>query len=208
MTSVVHAPARPNEAIGDAPPPAPRRPRVQMIGTALASAASAMALLGMVGVYLSVRASVISGGDAWFTTAEIALAPANMSLFTLAMAAMTMQWAVYSAARSDRPHAYLAVGVTLLLGVSHLLMMAFYYSEIGLTLNETASTQAVLVYSITGFSLAMIVAGMIYILLMTTRALGGQFTGGDSEGIAAAAMYWYVAIAGYAVVWYAIFITK
>ena len=44
--------------------------------------------------------------------------------------------------------------------------------------------------------------------LMAFRALGGQFTGRDREGVASAAMFWYVTIAVYAVIWYSIFITK
>lgn len=198
------------EVVGDAPPPEPARPRVLLVGTALGSAAAFMTLAGMLGAYLSVRASVLAEGEEWLPSGvEVPLTPANMSLFTLLMAAVTMQWAVDAAGRADRPHAYLAMGTTLLLGVSHVVMMAFYYTQMGLALNDGgATTQSVLIFSITGLQLAMICAGLIFIALMAFRALGGQFTGRDREGVAAAALYWYVAIAAYAVVWYAIFITK
>ena len=40
---------------------------------------------------------------------------------------------------------------------------------------------------------------------MAFRALGGQLTGRVAEGISAAALYWYVTVAVYAVVWYTIY---
>lgn len=197
------------EVVGNAPPAEPARPRVLLVGTALASGAAFMTFAGMLGVYLNVRTSVIAGGETWLPRGvELPLTPANMGLFTLLMAAFTMQWAVDAMGRSDRPHAYLAMGTTLLLGVSHIVMMAYYYSQMHLALNGTATTQAVLIYSITGLHLAMVSAALIFISLMAFRALGGQFTGRDREGVASAAMFWYVTIAAYVVVWYSIFITK
>ncbi len=197
------------EIVGDAPAPEPARPRVLLVGTALASGASFMVFAGMVGAYVSVRASVLADGETWLPSGvELPLTPANMGLFTLLMAVVTMQWAVDAMGKSDRPHAYLAMGTTLLLGVAHVVMMAYYYTEMNLVLNGEASTQAVLIYSITGLHLAMVVAALIFIALMAFRALGGQLTGRDREGVASAAMFWYVTIAVYAVVWYSIFIVK
>jgi hypothetical protein len=43
---------------------------------------------------------------------------------------------------------------------------------------------------------------------MAFRALGGQLTGRAAEGAAAAAVYWYVTVAVYGVVWYGLTITK
>jgi heme/copper-type cytochrome/quinol oxidase subunit 3 len=54
----------------------------------------------------------------------------------------------------------------------------------------------------------MVGAGMLYLLVMGFRALGGQLTGRAAEGMSAAALYWYITIGVYAVVWYAIYVTK
>jgi hypothetical protein len=43
---------------------------------------------------------------------------------------------------------------------------------------------------------------------MTFRTLGGEYHGRDREGLVAAALFWFVTIAAYAVIWYAIFVTK
>ena len=54
----------------------------------------------------------------------------------------------------------------------------------------------------------MVVGGLLFLAVMAFRALGGQLTGRAAEGLAAAALYWYVTIGVFAVVWYAITITK
>ena len=54
----------------------------------------------------------------------------------------------------------------------------------------------------------MLVAGLVFIAVMAFQALGGQLSGRDAEGMSAAALYWYVVIAVYAVVWYGIYVTK
>ena len=200
------------ETLALAPPPAPRRPRVQFVGTALAASGSLMFLAGLLGVYTSVRADVIGTGEAWLPPGSaIPLAPGNMSFITLLMSAAVIQWAVHSMRDNDRQHGYLALGLFLLLGFAHIVMMAFYWSEMGLAVNgeiDKISTQAILIFTITGAHLAMVGAGMIYAAFMAFRALGGQFTGTDREGVAAAALYWYAVVVGYALVWYTIFITK
>ena len=56
--------------------------------------------------------------------------------------------------------------------------------------------------------LAMAGAGMVFVGLMAFRALGGQYSGRDREGIVAAAMYWHVTVLVFAVIWLTIFVTK
>jgi heme/copper-type cytochrome/quinol oxidase subunit 3 len=71
-----------------------------------------------------------------------------------------------------------------------------------------SSGVGILVYAITGLHLAMVGGGMIFIGLMAFRTLGGQHSAHDREGLQAAALYWYVTVAVYTVIWYAIFVTK
>ena len=49
----------------------------------------------------------------------------------------------------------------------------------------------------------MVGVGLAFLLVMGFRALGGQLTGRAAEGVTAAALFWYVTIAVYAVIWYA-----
>jgi len=54
----------------------------------------------------------------------------------------------------------------------------------------------------------MIEAGLVYAVVMTFRTLGGEYQGRDREGLVSAAVSWYATIGVYAVIWYAIYVTK
>jgi heme/copper-type cytochrome/quinol oxidase subunit 3 len=196
LDHVAHAPAR--------------RPRVLLMGTMFASAASVSVFVGLLGIYFSVRSQVLESGEAWLPAgATIPLSPGNMSLVTLVMSLVTVQWAVHAGATRDRGHCYTAIGVTTLFGLAHVTQMVFLFTEWGLPLNaEEPTFQAVLLYTILGLQLAMTGAALIFLALMGVRSLGGQFTGPDAEGLSAAALYWYVTVAVFAVIWYSILITK
>lgn len=183
-------------------PPAqqPRR-RELIIGTAFATAGVVMVLATLIGAYLGAR----SGATAWFSANAIPLAQPNMQMVTLAMSVVTMQWAVYSIARDDRPHTYLAIGVTLLLGAAFVNQTSFLYSQAAVTM---AQPEGPLFYAVTGGHLAMVLAAMAFLVLMGFRALGGQFSSRQPDGIAAAAVLWDAAVAVYAVIWFAVYIQK
>jgi heme/copper-type cytochrome/quinol oxidase subunit 3 len=189
-----------------APPPAPARPRLLTIGTTLAALASAVVFAGLIGIYLSVRAGVVAGGDAWLPEGvTIPLTPGNMAMITLAMSVVTIHWAVYAIANDDRVRTYLAFGVTILLGVAYLNGIAFAYSQIGASIRTPFG---VLFYAVTGAHLVMAGAAIVFAAFMAFRTLGGQYSARDREGVTAAAIYWDVMVAVYAVLWYSVFITK
>jgi len=122
------------------------------------------------------------------------------------MSAVTMAWVVHALRHDDRPHAYLAVGLTLLFGVAFINSTVYLYQQLAMGL--TASTAGTLLYIVTGTHLVMVVVGLVFIAVMGFHALGGQLTGRDAEGMGAAAVYWYVTVAVYVAIWYGIYITK
>lgn len=190
-----------------APPAPPRRPRVLLVGSALAAAASAMAILVMVAAYLALRSGLLGEGqDALPEGVEIPLTPGTMNLGTLVMSVITAAWIVYSLRNDDRIHAWLALGLTLLFGVAFITQTSFLYTEMGYVIAD--SPQAVFVYAATGAHIAMAVGGLIFLGVMGFQALGGQLTGRDADGMSAATLYWYATVAVYAVIWYAIYVTK
>jgi heme/copper-type cytochrome/quinol oxidase subunit 3 len=195
------------EVFSEAPAPTPRRPRVLLVGTAMAAGAAATGLLAMVALYTELRAETVGSGRTWLPEdADVQLTPGNMGLVSLVMSMVTVAWAVYALRNNDRVHAGLAILVTLVFGAAFITDTWYFWTQAGLVVGR--DPQAVLIYAITGAHVAMIVAGMIFLLVMAFRALGGQLTGRASEGVEAAALFWYVAIAVYAVVWYAIYVTK
>jgi heme/copper-type cytochrome/quinol oxidase subunit 3 len=184
------------------PPPAQPRRRELLFGTAFATAGVVMVMATLVGAYLAARNAA---GSEWLANSDIPLAQPNMQLLTLAMSVVTMQWAVYSIARDDRPHTYLALGVTLLLGAAWVNQQTFLFKQAGIVLADPGGA---IFYALTGSHLAMLLAGMVFIALMAFRALGGQFSSRQPDGISAAAVYWYACVAVYAVVWIAVYIMK
>lgn len=195
------------EVFAGAPAPAPPRPRVLLIGVAFASGAAAMSVLALVAVYARLRSDVLSTGESWLPEGTvIPLTPGNMGMVTLLMSAVTVAWAVYALRNDDRIHAYLALALTLLLGAAFITGAAYGWQQMGFGIAD--SVQGLLVYAITGLHVAMVGAGMAFLVVMGFRALGGQLTGRAAEGVVGAALFWYVTIAVYAVVWYAIYVTK
>jgi heme/copper-type cytochrome/quinol oxidase subunit 3 len=195
------------DEVPDAPP---RRPRVILTGTAFAAAGSVAIFAGLLSVYVSVRSQFLEVEERWLPAgADIPLSPGNMGMVTLVMSLVTVQWAVHAGANRDRSHAYMALGLTILFGIGHVTQMIYLFTQWNLELNSSEVTvPAVLIFTIVGFHLAMVAAGLIFLALMTVRSLGGQFTGRDAEGLSAAALYWYVTVAVYSVLWYAILIVK
>lgn len=189
-------------------PPAPaRRPRVLLVGATLGAVASGLVVLTALSAYLQVRGDRLGDGvTALPESIVLPLTPGNMGLLTLSMSAITMAWLVYSLRQGDRQHAYLALGVTILLGAAFINSTAYLYQQLAmpLTLTDTSG----LLYITTGLHLVMTFVGLVFTAVMGFQALGGQLTGRDAEGMSAAALYWYVTIAVYIAVWYGIYITK
>jgi len=189
-------------------PPAapPARPRVLLVGTALAAAGTLMAFAGMIGVYLEQRSAVLAQGGSWLPEGvSIPLTPGTIGMATMLLSAVTMWWAVDAVGRNDRQFAYLALGLTIMFGFAVINSTTFLYTQMGLAVDTKTG---LLVYAITGAHLAMIVAGLVFAAVMTFRTLGGEYHGRDREGLVAAALFWYATIAVYAVIWYAIYVTK
>ena len=189
-------------------PPAapPARPRVLLVGTALASAATFMAFAWMIGLYVSERSAVVSAGGTWLPDgSNIPLTPGNMAFATMLISGVSIWWAVESVGRNDRQMAYLALALSILLGAAVINATSFLYSQIDL---PVASTPGALIYTITGAHIAMLGFAMVYAAVMVFRTLGGEYSGRDREGLVAAALFWYVTTAVHAVIWYAIYIVK
>lgn len=190
-------------------PPAPpvQRPRVLVVGAAFVTAATVMVFIGLIAIYLSERAEIIAAGDTWLPREiTIPLNQPNTMLFTLLMSVVTMQWAVFAIARNDRVNAYLALGITLVFGFSTLVMTSYLYTLMGLDVD--ANPQSVLIYAITGLHLLMVVLAMIFVALMAFRALAGQFTARQHDGVTAAAVFWYAMVAVYVLIWISVYVTK
>ena len=189
------------------PAPPVQRPRVLMIGTAFATAGTLMYFVTLLAVYLERRAEALASGDVWLPEGvEVPLTQPNVMLFTLIASAVTIQWAVWAISRDDRLNTYLSLGLTLVFGVAFINMASYLYTIMQFDIG--ANPQSVLVYAITGGHLVMLVVAMIFTGLMAFRALGGQQSSRQHDGISAAALFWHANVVVFAVIWYAIYVTK
>ncbi|MGE3621320.1 MAG: cytochrome c oxidase subunit 3 [Acidimicrobiia bacterium] len=191
----------------DAVPAAPsERPRVLLYGAAFAAGASTLAVLALVATYLRHRADVLGAGELLFPEGTVLpLTPGTMNLVTLGMSLVTASWIVWALRNQDRVHAYLALGLTGLLGVASIVETFYLYQQ---TSMPVRSGVGVLFYAVTGGHMAMSVLGLLFLAVMGLQAFGGQLTGRDAEGMSAAILYWYATVGVYVVVWYAVYITK
>jgi heme/copper-type cytochrome/quinol oxidase subunit 3 len=175
------------------PAPPPPRPRVLMVATGLGIAAVAMFFAGLLGTYFALRAEAGGRTSDWVPEgASLPLVQGSMMLITLLMAMVTMQWAVHAMGRNDRQNSYVALGLTFVLGIAYINALVFYISQLGVGVADT--TYGVLTYGILGSHLALTIAALVYVALMSFRALGGQFSARDREGLAAAAMFWHFTV--------------
>lgn len=195
-------------AINDAPEAPVARPRVLMVGTAFAVAAMLLSFATLIGIYLTERSAAIYSGNAWIPEGVvIPLNQPNVMLFALLSSSITIQWAVDAARRDDRQQAYLALGLTVVFGLAVINMAAYLYTVMGLDMS-VASVTPVLIYTITGAHLVALAGAIVFTGLMAFRALGGQYTSRQYDGLSAAALFWHAQVIVYVAIWYAIYITK
>jgi heme/copper-type cytochrome/quinol oxidase subunit 3 len=216
--ATITAPDMRAESFSGVPAPQPRRPRVLLTGTVLAATGAAAAIAGLVALYARLRADFLAGageGETWLRDAHIELTPGNVAIVTLVMSAVTAAAAGWSLRRNDRGHAMMSLGTTLMLGAAYITTTAYAWQQLdapiigaGPIMDATAGSPALLIVVITAAHVAMTAAGMLYLLVMGFKALGGQLTGRAAEGYNAAVAYWFITIAVYAVVWHTIFVTK
>lgn len=196
------------------PPTAPSPPRSQVIAAALLAGASAMGILGLIGVYLSARHGQIAGNIDWIPTGGLSLTGPNIALFTLLISIPTMAWAQYSLAKDDRQNLWFALGIILVLGIAFINAESFILTnmnlstEIDKTVGIAQNLPTLLIFIIVGAHLVMVGAALISVFLTGLRTLGGQLNSRDRDGLNAVALYWYATVAVFVVLWYAIYVTK
>jgi heme/copper-type cytochrome/quinol oxidase subunit 3 len=187
-----------------APPPPPARPRVLFVGTVLAATAMVLTYAGLLGAYLAQRAAA---PRPWLPEGvTIPLAPPTMAAVTLLMSVVTVHWAHWSIKTDDRPNGYVALGLSLVLGLAFVNSSVYLFTQMGAAIGN--SVPELLLFVIGGFHVAAIIGAMVFVALMSFRTLGGQYSGRDSEGLASAALFWDAAVAVYLVSWFAVYVTK
>lgn len=183
----------------------PERPNLVMVGTFLAIAAGTMLIGGLLAAWLAARATAFEAGSPWLREGvEIPNLALAVTYFTLVMSSFTAQWAVYAAKNDDRKNLWVAVGVTLLLGLAFVNGLSFVFDEIGM--EAGATDVATSTYAVTVTHLLLVLAAIAVFVVMGFRALTGAVSSRNHEQVAAAAAFWHFTVlaggAVYLVVWF------
>lgn len=190
------------------------RPRMLVVGTALASAAAMMGFVGMLGLYIGYRQDVLATGATWLPSGVvIPLTQPNMMLATWSLSAATLVWALVSMKNDDRPNTYIAIGFIMVLGFAYIAQTGYLLSLMDMPLFPPAAELDVLgrpplFYALIGTHIVMTIVGMCYLAMMGLRAVGGQYSAKDLEGLYGAAFFWFTTYVAYLLMWYVIYITK
>ena len=188
------------------PAPEASRPRTVVVGALLGTAAAFMGFAALVALYVQQRQQARAAGEEWFPEGTVELGPAGMMMMTLVLSMVTVQWAVQAAQAHDRPHGFIALGVTLMFGAAVINQFWFVYQDTAFAIDDGRAQ--LLFYSVTGSFIAMLIAAMAMMAVVTIRALVGPFGRNLAHTVQGAAIFWHTCVLCYFLVWYVVFITK
>lgn len=197
-------------ALPAAAEPAPRRQ--VFLGTALACAAGAMLIGGMLATWLQFRAdspvreSLKRGLIKDWMPKDIVVpeVAANIMLIAFVVACVMAQWAVYAAKRNDHTHTGIALGMTALVGLATLNAQIFIWTQMGVGARDGAFHS--MFYAVTGTMAVLLIAGIVFTAVAAFRYLGGRTR--ELEMVSSHALYWYFLAAAFAAVWFVIYVQK
>lgn len=184
------------------------RPHQQLVATALLGGGLALTAVALLGNYLAQRAQIISAGK-WKMI--IPLTQPNVMIANMVLIVIAAQWVAWAIARSDkapgyRTQAYWGLGIITLLSAAFLNQSWYLVKTIGLKVADGGIAPAF--YGVVGTQMAMVVFALVYTLVIGFRVLAGQYGSRNSGGVSGLALFWYLTAGVYALVWYAVYVTK
>jgi cytochrome c oxidase subunit III len=181
-----------------------------ILGMLLFITSEVMFFAGLFAAYFSIRAGyteVLNGvaTHVWppaaykgllnpfeFTTPTGALNLILPATIILILSSVTCQMGVWAIRRNDRRGLTRAFAVTLVLGITFLLLQAFDYSVLmheGLFMGAT--TFGTTYFTLTGFHGAHVFGGVLMLAVVLYRGMAGQFSAKHHDMVEAASLYWH-----------------
>lgn len=195
---------RDTPALSAAGATAERRPHLMVVGTFFAIAAGTMLIGGLLAGWLAARDTALSAGSPWLREGvDIPNMAVAVTYLTLLMSSFTAQWAVYAAKTDDRKNLYVAIGITLVLGLAFVNGLSFVYDRLGLEAGMTDI--ATHTYAVTVTHLLLVIAAHVLFVVMGFRAMTGQVTARRRELVASAAAFWHFTVLAGAAVYLVVF---
>ena len=166
-----------------------------ILGMLLFITSEVMFFAGLFAAYFNTRASApiwppVEYADTLKVWPSLVL-PATILLI---ISSFTCQIAVWSIRKGDRVRFIRAMAVTVVLGVTFLVMQATDYWLLGhetppLTL--AGNTFGTTYYTLTGFHGAHVFAGVVMLSVVLYRGMSGQFSSRHHDAVEAASLYWH-----------------
>jgi cytochrome c oxidase subunit 3 len=115
-----------------------------------------------------------------------------MATIILILSSVTCQMGVWGIRKGDRRGFLRNFAVTLVLGITFLLLQAFDYSVLmheGLTMGST--TFGTTYFTLTGFHGAHVFGGVLMLAVVVYRGMAGQFSAKHHDMVEATSLYWH-----------------
>ncbi len=189
-------------------PPAPvvPRPRTLVVGTALGCAAVAGFFAALISIYVGQRQQTLGAGETWIPSGTIELTPGVFMWFTSLLSIVWMQWAIYAIARDIRKHAFVALSLVAIFGISMINQTAYYFVDMDFPVDTNAAST--LLYTIVGSHMVLMIVVVVAAVFVGLRTLAGNYSSRNTDGLVSVALIWYLMVAIYTAIWYIIYVTK
>ncbi|QPK82705.1 heme-copper oxidase subunit III [Corynebacterium qintianiae] len=184
--------------------PVLNRPNMVSVGTIAFLAQELMFFAGLFAMYFTSRANGMTAGDWEHQTSHLNVLFGLIITIVLVLSSVTSQMGVFAAERGDVYGLRKWFGVTILLGVVFLGLVAFEWSEMvhhGIT--PQASVYGSVFYIITGFHMAHVTAGILAFVVVMLRVAKSKFTPAQATAAMATSYYWHFVD----VIWIGVFVT-
>ena len=127
-----------------------------------------------------------------FLTEHGAIALIVPATIILIVSSFTCQWGVWAIRKDDRTGLVRNIGVTVILGITFLLMQAYDYVVLfDEGLNLSSGPFGTTYFTLTGFHGAHVFGGVIMLAVVLYRGMAGQFTGRHHDMVEATSLYWH-----------------
>jgi cytochrome c oxidase subunit III len=163
-----------------------------VLGMLLFITSEVMFFGGLFAAYFSVRANAAQWPPEEFHETLKILPLVGPATILLILSSFTCQFAVWAIRRDDRTGFIRSMTVTVVLGITFLLMQATDYSALGAEgLTLSSGTFGTTYYTLTGFHGAHVFGGVIMLSVVLYRGMAGQFSSKHHDAVEGASLYWH-----------------
>ena len=163
-----------------------------VLGMLLFITSEVMFFGGLFAAYFSVRANTAQWPPEQFQETLRVLPFVGPATFLLILSSVSCQYAVWAIRRDDRTVFLRAMTVTVVLGITFLLMQAADYALLGSEgLTLSSGTFGSTYYTLTGFHGAHVFGGVIMLSVILYRGMAGQFSARHYDAVEGASLYWH-----------------